>query len=159
MHVIPSPCCAAGAVPWLFVRPALMLSGPPLPASVSLFLLPLLQDRAVLPQPVSPGICLPPSAGRARHFLDWQPVCRAWQPPSKSGKARPRLPVAGAAPGGLDPGGPCRGCSRALFFFFNFIYLFMRKREREAETQAEGEAGSMQGARRGTRFRDPGITP
>ena len=27
-----------------------------------------------------------------------------------------------------------------------------REREREAETQAEGEAGSMQGARCGTRF-------
>ena len=36
--------------------------------------------------------------------------------------------------------------------FFNFIFLFIRdrEREREAETQAEGEAGSMQGARRGT---------
>ena len=30
--------------------------------------------------------------------------------------------------------------------------------EREAETQAEGEAGSMQGARRGTRSQDPRIT-
>ena len=27
------------------------------------------------------------------------------------------------------------------------------------ETQAEGEAGSVQGARRGTRSRDPGVTP
>ena len=29
------------------------------------------------------------------------------------------------------------------------------ERERGAETQAEGEAGSMQGARRGTRFPGP----
>ena len=35
----------------------------------------------------------------------------------------------------------------------------MRDIEREAETQAEGEAGSMQGPRRGTRSRDPGVTP
>ena len=40
-----------------------------------------------------------------------------------------------------------------------FIYLFMRDPEREAETQAEGEAGSMQGARRRTRSRDPEVTP
>ena len=33
-----------------------------------------------------------------------------------------------------------------------------RKRERGAETQAEGEAGSMQGARRGTRSRVSRIT-
>ena len=33
------------------------------------------------------------------------------------------------------------------FFFKDFIYLFMRDRE----IQAEGEAGSMQGACRGTR--------
>ena len=35
----------------------------------------------------------------------------------------------------------------------------MRDTQREAETQAEGEAGPMQGARRGTRSRDPGVTP
>ena len=35
----------------------------------------------------------------------------------------------------------------------------MRDREREAQTQAEGEAGSMQGARCGTRFRVSRITP
>ena len=34
-----------------------------------------------------------------------------------------------------------------------------REREREAETQAEGEAGSMQGARRGTRSQDSRIRP
>ena len=33
------------------------------------------------------------------------------------------------------------------------------EREREAETQAEGEAGSMQGARRGTGSRVSRITP
>ena len=42
-----------------------------------------------------------------------------------------------------------------FIFFKDFNYLFMRnterrEREREAETQAEGEAGSMQGAPRGT---------
>ena len=35
----------------------------------------------------------------------------------------------------------------------------MRHREREAETQAAGEAGSLRGARCGTRSRDPGIMP
>ena len=35
----------------------------------------------------------------------------------------------------------------------------MRGTRREAETQAEGEAGSLQGARRGTRSRDPGSHP
>ena len=44
------------------------------------------------------------------------------------------------------------------FFFKDFIYLFMRDTQREAETQVEGEAGSMQGARCGTRSWD-GITP
>ena len=34
----------------------------------------------------------------------------------------------------------------------------MRDTQREAETQAEGEAGSMQGAGRGTRFRVSRIT-
>ena len=34
-----------------------------------------------------------------------------------------------------------------------------REREREAETQAEGEAGSMQGARCGTRSQDSRIRP
>ena len=47
-----------------------------------------------------------------------------------------------------------------LFCFLkDFIYLFMRDTEREAETQAEGEEGSLRGARRGTRSRDPGVTP
>ena len=47
------------------------------------------------------------------------------------------------------------------FFFSDFIYLFMRDThtEREAETQAEEEAGSMQGARRGTRSQVSRITP
>ena len=35
----------------------------------------------------------------------------------------------------------------------------MRDTQREAETQAEGEAGSMQGARRGTRSRVSRIRP
>ena len=35
----------------------------------------------------------------------------------------------------------------------------MRDAEREAETQAEGEAESTQGARCGTRSRDPRIMP
>ena len=49
---------------------------------------------------------------------------------------------------------------KILFFFFkDFIYLFIHDREREAETQSEGEAGSMQGARHGTRSQDSRITP
>ena len=35
----------------------------------------------------------------------------------------------------------------------------MRDTQREAETQAEGEAGSMQGARCGTRFQIPESPP
>ena len=46
-----------------------------------------------------------------------------------------------------------------MYFFF-LKTLFMRdEREREAEMQAEGEAGSMQGARRGTQSWDCRITP
>ncbi|XP_077766113.1 NPC intracellular cholesterol transporter 2 isoform X6 [Canis aureus] len=41
----------------------------------------------------------------------------------------------------------------------DFIYIIMGDTEREAETQAEGEAGSMQGARRGTRSPVSRITP
>ena len=48
----------------------------------------------------------------------------------------------------------------AFNFFFNlFIYDRHTVREREAETQAEGEAGSMQGARHGTRSRVSRTTP
>ena len=46
-----------------------------------------------------------------------------------------------------------------IIFKKDIIYLFMRDTQREAETQAEGEAGSMQGARCGTRSRHPGIMP
>ena len=46
-----------------------------------------------------------------------------------------------------------------IIIFKGFIYLFMRHRQREAETQAEGEAGSMQGARCGTRSRVSRIMP
>ena len=54
-----------------------------------------------------------------------------------------------------------------VFFFFFFVFkdviLFNHERyragEREAETQAEGEAGSMQGARCGTRSRISRIMP
>ena len=44
-----------------------------------------------------------------------------------------------------------------FIFFFRF-YLFIHKRHKEAETRAEGEAGSLQGARCGTRSQGPGIT-
>ena len=62
-------------------------------------------------------------------------------------------------------------CDTSQLFFLNiflkilFIYSWEthrqreRERERLAETQAEGEAGSMPGARRGTRSRDSRITP
>ena len=43
------------------------------------------------------------------------------------------------------------------FFFRLYLFIHERHRERESETQAEGEAGSMQGARHGTR--DSRITP
>ena len=45
--------------------------------------------------------------------------------------------------------------SLSLSLSFLRLYLFMR----EAETQAEREAGSMQGARRGTRSQVSGIRP
>ena len=47
------------------------------------------------------------------------------------------------------------------FFLFlkDCIYLFMRDTKREAETQAGGEAGSMQGARHGTRSQVSRIMP
>ena len=41
----------------------------------------------------------------------------------------------------------------------DFIYLFMIGIETERQTQAEGEAGSMPGARRGTRSQDFRIAP
>ena len=44
-----------------------------------------------------------------------------------------------------------------FIFLKDFIYLFMR--DREAETQAEEEAGSMQGAQRGTRSGASKIRP
>ena len=44
-----------------------------------------------------------------------------------------------------------------IYLSFLKIYLFVRDTEREAETQAEGEAGSMQGARCGTRSQYPEI--
>ena len=47
----------------------------------------------------------------------------------------------------------------SIFFLKDFIYLFMRDTQREVETQAEGEAGSLRGARCGTRSQDPGMTP
>ena len=40
--------------------------------------------------------------------------------------------------------------SQNFLFFKIFIYSRERERERGAEIQAEGEAGSMQGAQRGT---------
>ena len=45
--------------------------------------------------------------------------------------------------------------------FFKRFYLFIHKRhtQREAETQAEGEAGSIQGARCGTRSQTRGSRP
>ena len=51
-----------------------------------------------------------------------------------------------------------------LFFshgliFKKYLFIYDREREREAETREEGEAGSMLGARRGTRSRDSRIMP
>ena len=46
-----------------------------------------------------------------------------------------------------------------VLYFLRFIGLFMRDTEKEAETQAEGEAGSMLGARCGTRSQDSRISP
>ena len=43
--------------------------------------------------------------------------------------------------------------------FKDFIYLLEAHRERERQRKAEGEAGSMQGARHGTRTRVSRITP
>ena len=46
-----------------------------------------------------------------------------------------------------------------LFFFKFYLFIHEGHREREAETQAEGEAGSMQGARLGTRSQVSTIMP
>ena len=74
---------------------------------------------------------------------------------------------------GLDPGSPGSspgpkagakplrhpGIPDFLFFFKIFLFIHESHREREAETQEEGEAGSMLGARRGTRSLDSRIKP
>ena len=46
-----------------------------------------------------------------------------------------------------------------IFFFFKILFIHERHTQKKAETQAEGDAGSMQGARRGTQPRDSRITP
>ena len=48
---------------------------------------------------------------------------------------------------------------KKILFIYSWETHTEREREREAETQAEGEAGPMQGARRGTRSRVSRITP
>ena len=45
----------------------------------------------------------------------------------------------------------------AFFFFFKILFIYLWQRERQR--QAEGEAGSMQGAQRGTWSRVSRITP
>ena len=55
-----------------------------------------------------------------------------------------------------SPGAVLRHAFHYIFFFLRF-YLFVR--DREAQTQAEGEAGSMQGACRGTWSLVSRITP
>ena len=47
----------------------------------------------------------------------------------------------------------------SLLFKILFLFIHERHTHREAETQAEGEAGSVQGARGGTRSRAPGSRP
>ena len=48
-----------------------------------------------------------------------------------------------------------------IFYFLKILstYSWETQREKEAETQVEGEAGSMQGAQRGTRSGVSGIVP
>ena len=47
---------------------------------------------------------------------------------------------------------------KSIYFFKRFhLFIHDRHRETEAETQEEGGAGSMQGARWGTRSQVPGI--
>ena len=85
--------------------------------------------------------------------------CRQMSSPATLGTSLPSLPAFLPARIGL--------LDEALFIiflmFFFKIYLFIygrqRERKREAETQAEGEAGSMPGARRGTRSQDSRIEP
>ena len=48
----------------------------------------------------------------------------------------------------------CKARFTLTHFFFQDLFIYS-ERQREADTQAEGEAGSMQGARSGTRF--PGL--
>ena len=54
--------------------------------------------------------------------------------------------------------GPCHGLPvHSLDLLKNYLFIHERHREGETETQAEGEAGSLQGARCGTRSQDPGV--
>ena len=46
-----------------------------------------------------------------------------------------------------------------LFYFFKDLLIYSWETQREAETQAEGEAGPMQGARRGARSQVSRIMP
>ena len=46
-----------------------------------------------------------------------------------------------------------------VIIFFKILFIYLLETQEEAETQAEGEAGSMRGARCGTRSGDPRITP
>ena len=49
--------------------------------------------------------------------------------------------------------------SPSFYYYFFKIYLFMKDTQRERERQAGGEAGSMQGAQRGTQSQDPRTSP
>ena len=55
--------------------------------------------------------------------------------------------------------GLCPFICECVFFFKDLIYLFMRERERGRGAQTQAEAGSMQGARRGTSSDVARITP
>ena len=46
-----------------------------------------------------------------------------------------------------------------IFIFLKIFFIYSWERHRKGETETEGEAGSMQGAWRGTRSQVPRITP
>ena len=60
----------------------------------------------------------------------------------------PRTP--GSRPGPKAGAKPLSHPGIPLYIFKKILFIYSRERKREAETQAEGEAGPMQGARRGT---------
>ena len=77
-------------------------------------------------------------------------TCREALDAGRPQAALPGNPLQARGPG-RQPGNACSRTITSSSIFKDFLYLFTR--------DAEGEAGSLQGPRRGTRSRDPGVMP